>query len=215
MPSFANEGTVNFDLEGELGLYPIDAKNWLLGVQLDEYAREMQAYQTDMQRRLQEVRLTEDERMRLNGYHRPVKIVGLCEDWCIDCLMTLPIMAQIAAAAPGTELRIFSRNKWPALKEHYNQQGVMAIPVFSFLDESYEEFAKFVERPQTAHTRLNDWKAAHPEIDEIRRSFSLSSADKKARLASIRIDMQKEMEDWYANECQSGMVAEVASLLGI
>ena len=202
-------------LEGVLGLFPIDANNWLLGVQVDEYTREMQTYQTDMQRRLEEVQLAGDERQQLSRVHRPVKIAGLCEDWCIDCLMTIPIMAKIAAAAPGIELRIFSRNKWPTLKEYYNQQGIMAIPVFSFLDESFEEFAKFIERPQTAHVKLNAWKDAHPEIEEIRRSFSLSSTEKKARLANIRIDMQKEMEDWYANECQSGMVAEVEALLGI
>ncbi len=202
-------------LEGMLGLFPIDAENWKMGVCLNEYVGQMETYQEDMQRRLKEVRLADAELECFSHVQVPVKIAGLCEDWCIDCLMTIPIMAQIAAAAPGIELRIFSRNKWPTLKEHYNQQGIMAIPVFSFLDESYEEFAKFIERPQTVHVKLNAWKDAHPEIEEIRRSFSMSSSEKKARLASIRIDMQKEMEDWYANECQSGMVAEVEALLGI
>ncbi len=198
-----------------MGLFPINAENWQEGVHLDEYTRDMQAYQADMLRRLDEVRLKPDEIIRLSQINRPIKIAGLCDDWCIDCLMTIPIMGQIAAAAPGMELRIFSRNKWPILKEYYNQRGVMAIPVFSFLYESYDEFATFVERPQNAHVKLAAWKAAHPEIEEIRRSFSLSSAEKKARLARIRVEMQSEMEGWYADECQSGMVAEVAAILGV
>lgn len=198
-----------------MGIFPINAENWQEGVHLIEYTREMQAYQADMIRRLDEVRLKPDEIMRLSHVHRPIKIAGLCDDWCIDCLMTIPIMGQIAAAAPGMELRIFSRNKWPSMKEYYNQRGVMAIPVFSFLDEWYDEFGTFIERPQSAHIKLAEWKAAHPEIDQIRRSFSLSSTEKKARLAQIRVEMQSEMESWYADECQSGMVAEVAAILGV
>ena len=198
-----------------MGLFPINADNWQEGVHLDEYTREMQAYQADMLRRMDQVRLKPEEIIRLSQVNRPIKIAGLCDDWCIDCLMTIPIMGQIAAAAPGMELRIFSRNKWPIMKEYYNQREVMAIPVFSFLDESYDEFARFIERPQSAHAKLAAWKAAHPEIEEIRRSFSLSSAEKKARLARIRVEMQSEMEGWYADECQSGMVAEVAAILGI
>jgi thiol-disulfide isomerase/thioredoxin len=202
-------------LEGKLGLFPIDADSWGEGVCLDEYIRDMQTYQADMLRRMEAVRLDRSERIRLSHNHRTIKIVALSEDWCIDCLMTLPIIAQIVEAAPGMELRIFSRSKWPALKEYYNQRGVMAIPVYSFLDESFEEFASFVERPQTAHVKLDAWKATHPEIDKIRRSFSMSSVEKKARLAAIRAEMQIEMEGWYADECQSGMIAEVAALLGL
>ncbi len=198
-----------------MGLFPIDAENWSEGVCLNEYVREMETYQEDMQRRLEEVRLTVTELDRLSHVQRPIKIAALSEDWCIDCLMTLPIMARVAAAVPGIEMRIFSRSKWPVLKEYNNQRGVMAIPVYSFLDKSFEEFGMFVERPKTAEMKLTAWKAAHPEVEEIRRSFSMPSSEKKARLASIRIDMQKEMEVWYAEECQSGMVAEVAAILGV
>ena len=202
-------------LEVRVGLFPINAGNWLEGVCLEDYIPQMHTYQVDMQRRLKDVSLDSADRVRLSKNRRPVKIAALCEDWCIDCLMTLPIMAQIAEIAPGLELRIFSRKLWPSLKEYHNQRGVMAIPAFSFLTESFAEFAVFVERPQSAHKKLNSWKAAHPEIDEIRRSASLSSAEKKAHLAGIRTEMQAEMEAWYAEECQSGMVAEVAELLGI
>lgn len=198
-----------------MGLFPINADNWLEGDRLEDYVPQMQTYQADMERRLKEVHLDSADRVRLSKNLRPVKIAALCEDWCIDCLMTLPIMAQIVQASPSMDLRIFSRKLWPSLKEYHNQHGVMAIPAFSFLTESFEEFAVFVERPQTAHRKLNSWKAAHPEIDEIRRSVSLSSDEKKARLARIRIEMQTEMEAWYAEECQSGMVAEVAELLKI
>jgi hypothetical protein len=129
--------------------------------------------------------------------------------------MTLPILVQVADASALIELRIFSRAKWLGLKEFYNRREIMAIPVFSFLDERLEEFGVFIERPQLAHQRIAAWKAAHPEVEEIRRSATLSSDEKKSRLAQIRLQMQAEMETWYAQECQSALVAEVAALLGV
>jgi hypothetical protein len=175
----------------------------------------MQAYQTDMQRRIDEVRLKPQEIARLRQYKQPVKIAVLSEDWCIDCLMTLPIMAQIAVAALTLELRIFSRSKWPQLKEFNNGRGIMSIPTYSFLTPDFKEFGVLVERPQMAHQMLSDWKKAHPETEEIRRSATISSEEKSARLAQIRLQMQVEMEGWYRDACQSALVDEVAAILGI
>jgi hypothetical protein len=175
----------------------------------------MQTYQADMQRRIDEVRLTSQEITRLGQYRQPVKIAALSEDWCIDCLMTLPIMAQITAAAPNLELRIFSRSKWPQLKEFNNGRGIMSIPTYSFLTPDFQEFGILVERPQIVHQMLGDWKAAHPEIEAIRRSATLSSEDKSTRLAQIRLQMQAEMEGWYRDTCQSALVDEVVAILNI
>jgi hypothetical protein len=175
----------------------------------------MQTYQADMQRRIQEIQLTSFEQEQFARHNRPIKIAALSEDWCIDCLMTLPIMEQITAAAPAMELRIFTRSKWPILKEYYNGRGIMSIPVYSFLDENFEEVGVFVERPQMVHQKMSEWKATHPEIDEIRRSFSMSSEEKSSRLARIRLGLQAEMEGWYRDSCQAGLVSEVTALLGL
>ncbi len=199
----------------EIGLssFPIDAVLWPQGLQLDQYVCGMQAHQADMRRRMAEVHLSVDDAARLRRIERPVKITALSEDWCVDCLMTLPIMAQIAACIPGAELRIFTRSKWPAMKEYYNGRGIMSIPAYSFLDDQFSEFATFIERPQLVYGKVDAWKAAHPEADEIRRSATMTSDEKSARLAQIRRQLQDDMEGWYAADCQSAMVAEVAELL--
>ncbi len=195
--------------------FPMDLDKWQQGVRLEDYLQHMQTYQTDMQRRISEIKLKPFELEKFAQYTRAMKIVALSEDWCIDCLMTLPIMDQIAAATPGMELRIFSRSKWPALKEYYNGRGIMSIPVYSFLDENFAEVGTFIERPKLAYQKMDEWKAAHPEIDEIRRSAKMTSAEKSGLLAKIRLELQAEMEAWYREVCQSGMVAEVAGVLGL
>jgi hypothetical protein len=203
-------------MEVGLSSFPIDAKLWQEGVALEKYVTGMQANQADMRRRIAQVRLSQADAGRLCRVERPViKVTALSEDWCIDCLMTLPIMAQIAACVPGMELHIFSRSKYPLLKEYYNCRGIMSIPAYSFLDENFVEFATFIERPQLVYQKVDAWKAAHPEADEVRRSATMSSDEKSARLAEIRRNLQCEMEEWYVKECQSAMVAEVAALLGV
>jgi thiol-disulfide isomerase/thioredoxin len=206
---------LNSLLRRPLTSFPLDAVKWQQGILLNDYLKSMQTYQADMQRRISAVQLKPSEMEKFAQISRPVKITALSEDWCIDCLMTLPIMAQIAEATPGMELRIFSRSKWPALKEYYNGRGIMAIPVYSFLDENYAEIGTFIERPQLAYQKMGEWKASHPEIEEIRRSASISSEEKSSQLAKIRLILQSEMEGWYREVCQSGMVAEVAGVLGL
>ena len=194
--------------------FPIDEPKWQQGVSLDAYLEGMKTYQEDMRRRLSEVQLTAADLAQLSSLPQGLKISALSEDWCIDCLMTLPIMNLLAEAVPGTELRIFSRGKWPELKEHYNSRGIMSLPVYSFLGADFGEKAVFIERPQSAHEKIAAWKAAHPEMEEVRRSFSLSSAEKSARLAKFKLELQAEMEAWYHDTCQAAMIAEICSALG-
>jgi hypothetical protein len=202
-------------MEVGLSSFPIDAEEWLRGETLPEYAAGMETYQVEMQRRLAEVLLLPEEISRFNSMAQPVKIAVFSEDWCIDCLMTLPILTQITAALPAVELKIFSRSKWPALKEYFNGRGIMAIPVYSFLTPDFQIIGNFVERPQLAAQKMAEWKTAHPEVDQIRRSFTMQSEEKSQRLAAIRQQMLVEMEGWYRETCQSAMVEEIASILGV
>ena len=195
--------------------FPINADNWALGASLENYVNSMETFQEVMQRRLLEVQLLPDEIARFSRLKTPVKISVLSEDWCIDCVMTLPIVARLAAVAPVIELKLFSRSKWPVLKEYYNSRGIMSIPVYSFLTSEFVEFGTFVERPLLAAQKMTEWKAAHPEVDQIRRSFSMSSEEKSTRLAAIRAQMQTEMEGWYRDGCQSALLDEFAAILGI
>jgi hypothetical protein len=202
-------------MEVGLACFPIDAKLWLEGIRPENYICGMQANQADMRRRMAEVKLAPADVARLQRFKRLVKVSVLSEEWCVDCLMTLPIMTQIAATVPGMELHVFPRSKWPMLKEYYHSRGIMSVPTYSFLDENFVEFATFIERPQLVHQKMNTWKTAHPEADEIRRSATLTSDEKSSLLADIRHRLQCEMEGWYAADCQSAMVAEVAALLGV
>lgn len=129
--------------------------------------------------------------------------------------MNLPVIARIADAASQMELKIFIRKDWPDLRAYYTEQNIPSIPVATFLDENFEVLSTWIERPQAAHRRLQAWKAAHPEVEEIRRRSDLTSEEKKLLLKEINERLLVEMESWYDNGLQSETIGEVADLLGV
>lgn len=168
-----------------------------------------------MQERYSRICLLPEECESFTKMEKPVKMAVMTEEWCTDCLMNLPILARIADAAPRMELRIFIRKDWPELRAYYQGLGIHSIPVATFLDENFNLLSHWIERPQAAHERLNAWKAAHPEIEEIRRRFDLSSEQKRAMLKEINDRLLVEMETWYDGGLQSETIREVGNLLGL
>lgn len=168
-----------------------------------------------MRHRYEKVCQAVKECQEFTGYEKQVYIAVMTEEWCTDCLMNLPILARIADVSPCMELRIFIRKDWPELRAYYTEQDIHSIPVATFMDENFNILGHWIERPQTAHKRLSEWKAAHPEIEEVRRRFDLSAEQKREMLKEINDRLLVEMESWYDSGLQNDTIKEVANLLGV
>ncbi len=196
-------------------VYPIDASNWQAGLSMTAFIDTITQHKKAMRKRYEKVCLQPEECLPFTGLEKQVYVVVMTEEWCTDCLMNLPILARIADTAPRMELRIFIRKDWPDLRAYYTEREIHSIPVATFLDENFNIIATWIERPQAAHERLGAWKAAHPEIEEIRRRFDLSAEQKRAMLKEINDQLLVEMESWYDNGLQKDTIKEVAGLLGV
>lgn len=195
--------------------YPINENNWSTGLTMQEFIDGMNQHKAVMSKRYNKVCLSPEECKDFAGFTKKIFVAVMTEEWCTDCLMNLPILARIADSAPHIELRIFIRNEWPELRAYYTSQDIQSIPVATFMDENFNLLSTWVERPAAAHVRLSEWKAAHPEIEEIRRRFDLTSDEKRAMLKEINDRLLVEMEEWYDNGLQSETICEVADLLGV
>lgn len=182
---------------------------------MQAFIETMSQHQKAMRERYGRICLLPEECAQFTRLEKPIRIAVMTEEWCPDCLMNLPILARIAEAAPRMELRIFIRRDWPDLRTYYTGLNIVSIPVATLMDENYRVLSHWVERPQAAHERLNAWKAAHPEIEEIRRRFDLSSDQKRAMLKEINDRLLVEMESWYDGGLQSETIREVGELLGL
>lgn len=75
------------------------------------------------------------------------RLLALSEDWCGDCVNTLPYLARLAEAVPNLELRVLSRDGNPDLMDAHLSNGSRAIPVVMILDEDFREVAWWGSRP--------------------------------------------------------------------
>lgn len=193
--------------------FPMDQAQWQTGLPLDEFVSGMQTHQADMRRRLREVRLAESDCADFVRVLSPLHALVMTEDWCGDSLMNLPILARIVEAAPGMELRIFGRAGSPDLNDYYTARNIKAIPVFTFLNADFNEIGTWVERPQSAHARVQEWLAARPEVEAIRNDPAFTDEARRARLRPLFDGMLAEMEGWYADGLQAATVSELKTIL--
>jgi hypothetical protein len=76
-------------------------------------------------------------------------VLAIVEDWCKDSKDSLPVLATLMKASQGT-LRVVHRDEHPELMAAYRSpDGNAYIPVYVFLDNDWNELARYIERPQT------------------------------------------------------------------
>jgi thiol-disulfide isomerase/thioredoxin len=191
----------------------MDAIIWQAGLTLAQFVEGMTTYQDEMRRRLREVALSDADYAELACLTRPVHALVMTEDWCPDCLMNVPILARVVEAAPGMDMRIFVRSRFPDLKAYYQARGVGCIPIFTFLDAGFDEIGTWLERSQAAHARLQEWKAARPEFNPTHGDSRLARREHGARRRAQLQGLPLEMERWYAEGLQAETVKELKALL--
>lgn len=164
-------------------------------------------------RRLETVQLSKQERVAASALQRPLRVLVMTEDWCGDCLMSLPILARLTEVAPDMKARVFIRTRWPDLQAWFAANNITSIPIFGFLDEDFQLIGTWVERSKAANERIKRWKEEHPETQAIQQDASLSKEKRKTRLAHIYTGLKTEMETWYAESLQAATVQEIVDIL--
>lgn len=118
-------------------------------------------------------------------------LAALTEDWCGDAVNSLVWVARLAEAAPGVELRVFSRDDNPDLMDAHLTEGVArSIPVVIAYGSDFRETGWWGPRP----TELQRWvkeEGLKLDVDE--------------RYARVR--------RWYARDRGRSTVAEILDLL--
>ena len=187
--------------------------DWEKGLTMNALMAGMTVNQAAMQRRYQLVCLTAEEKSRLANLKTARRILVMTEEWCSDCLMNLPILVRLAESAPATEIRFFIRKDWPDLRAYFNERDIYSLPTVQIMDDQFAPLGVWVERPQTAHQRLAQWKADHPEVERTRRRADLTSDQKREMLREASDRLLLEMENWYTQGLQSETVREVTEVL--
>jgi hypothetical protein len=115
----------------------------------------------------------------------PLRLLVLAEDWCNDTVSTVPVLARLAEAVPGIELRILRRDEHPEVMDQYLTDGARSIPVVILLNERCEEIGRWGPRPAF----LQEWVLANRGMEKAARNL--------------------EVRKWYARDRGETLLREV------
>ena len=90
------------------------------------------------------------------------RILVLTEDYCIDSVLNVPLIARLTEASPDAELRIAGRDAHAVLAECFpGRGGVSRLPTAIFLGRSGQVLGYWSERSKHDH----EWMATFLERD--------------------------------------------------
>lgn len=76
------------------------------------------------------------------------RLLGISADWCTDAVDVVPVLARLAEAVPGWELRLLDRDAHlPLMDEHLTNGRSRSIPAVLVLDGDGRERAWWGPRP--------------------------------------------------------------------
>ncbi len=119
------------------------------------------------------------------------KLLVIAEDWCGDASNTVPVVAKLADAVLGLELRVILRDANPEVMDRYLTNGSRSIPVVIALDENYQELGHWGPRP----TELQAWVMAN-------------------RATMPKTELYPKVRKWYAKDRGETTLREVLEAAG-
>ncbi len=96
--------------------------------------------------------LTTEQRDRVTGLNRVLKIIAVSGVWCGDCVRQGPMIQQIAEAC-GADLRWLDRDANTDLRDEVRIVGAMRVPMVIFLTEDFHEIGRFGDRLLSVYLR--------------------------------------------------------------
>lgn len=125
-----------------------------------------------------------DRLRQLDGSWR---LLAISEDWCSDCVSTLPVIARLAEGA-GLELRVLERDANPDLIDAHLTSGTRSIPVVIVLDEALQERGWWGPRPAPLQRWYRNEAAWLVKEDRGRRKRAWYARDRGRTAVSELVD---------------------------
>ncbi|HEX8393206.1 MAG TPA: thioredoxin family protein [Longimicrobium sp.] len=120
------------------------------------------------------------------------RILVISEDWCGDAFNTVPVMARLAEAVPGIELRVVKRDENLELMDAFLTNGSRSIPVAIVLRHD--------------DTVAGHWGPRPPELQ----TFVLAEKRKGERPVD---DIYRDVRTWYARDKGHTTVRQILDIL--
>lgn len=143
---------------------PLDPQRFATGLTWKDYLAQMGDTRARTEDNYGKAVLTEEERQFFGGLGQVRHALMLAENWCGDVHRNSPLLARIAEAMPGCELRVLFRDQHLDLADCFLSNGYRSIPVMVFFDKDWNEIGRWIERPHAATQRAFGIRAKTLEV---------------------------------------------------
>jgi sulfur carrier protein ThiS len=165
---------------------PLDAQRFATGMTWKDYMAQMGDTRARTEDNDAKSTLTEEERRFFGGVSQVRYMLMLVENWCGDVHRNSPLIAHIAEAMPGCELRLFFRDQNLDLTDCFLNNGYRSIPIVVFFDQDWNEIGRWIERAHAATAKVVGIRA---------RTLEAAAPDRQdAAMAEYRKDVQAEYD---------------------
>jgi hypothetical protein len=100
------------------------------------------------------ITLEADQIALLGGFVRRMPVLVIAGTWCGDCVNQCTILDHFARASTVIDLRFLDRDALPEASDALAINGTRRVPVALFLNEDFQEVARFGERTLSTYRRL-------------------------------------------------------------
>jgi thiol-disulfide isomerase/thioredoxin len=146
-----------------------------------------------------------------------LNILVITEDWCIDSVQFIPVLARLARDNENIDVRALRRDEHKELAEQYpRKDGYNAIPIIIVFDGEGNELGEIVERPEQASKEMAEetrkFQEANPDLEGIKRNIDRMPEETqekvKAHSRRWRMTQQDRFTDHMLNELRDIVQSE-------
>jgi len=161
---------------------PLDAQRFATGMTWKDYLAQMGDTKARTEENYNKASLTAEEKQFFSSLSQVKYVLMLAENWCGDVHRNSPMIARIAEAMPGCELRVLFRDQNPDLTDCFLNNGYRSIPIVAFFDKDWNEVGRWIERPGAATQKMYAIRAVTVDV--------ATEATKDAAMAEFRKQVQ-------------------------
>jgi thiol-disulfide isomerase/thioredoxin len=114
---------------------------------------------------------------RLRRVRGSWRFLVLSEDWCGDCVSTIPVVARLAEQA-GVDLKVLGRDANADLMDAHLTNGTRSVPVVMILDADFRERGWWGPRPAAVQRWYRNEAHMLPKEDRSRRKRAWYARDR-------------------------------------
>lgn len=84
----------------------------------------------------------------IRAIDKKINILGVVDPTCPDCHINLPVLEKMISTNNNIKLRLVIKEMVKDEMKNFEEEGVIKVPTFVFMDEDYNIIGAFIEKPK-------------------------------------------------------------------